>query len=280
MAIIVTNDDRKYQTPSMGRTVAAGTIVGGAASAAILVANKKVGDLVGDKLSKMSQANDANTLKQGIEDSFRKSGLAEKGVTFFNVNEKTKIDSVFDTIPAPIRNLISPIEAIKKGKNASYVFDTIQILVNVDKFGVSAFHEMGHAVNHNFSKFWSGMQGLRMPMQSLSGLLMLTALLKRKKVEGEEPKNGFDKATTFIKNNVGKLVALTFVPIVAEELKASHNGNKMAEKVLNKDMLKKVKNFNKVGAITYISAAVLSGLAAVGLSKIRDVLTKPKEIID
>lgn len=280
MAIIVTNDDRKYQTPSMGRAVAAGTIAGGAASAAILVANKKVGDLVGDKLSKMSQANDANTLKQGIEDSFRKSGLAEKGVTFFNVNEKTKIDSVFDTIPAPIRNLISPIEAIKKGKNASYVFDTKQILVNVDKFGVSAFHEMGHAVNHNFSKFWSGMQGLRMPMQSLSGLLMLTALLKRKKVEGEEPKNGFDKATTFIKNNVGKLVALTFVPIVAEELKASHNGNKMAEKVLNKDMLKKVKNFNKVGAITYISAAVLSGLAAVGLSKIRDVLTKPKEIID
>lgn len=280
MTIITTNDDRRYQTPSIGRSIAAVTIGGSATTAVALGLNKQLEDLVGNKSSKMSQACDANTLKQGIDDAFRKSGLPEKGVKFLNVNEKTQLKSRFDILPAPIRNLFSPLEAIKKGKNAGYVFETKQVLVNVDKIGLSAFHEMGHAANQNFSKFWKSMQGLRMPMQNLSGLFMLTALLKRKKAEGEEPKNEFDRATTFIKNNVGKLVALTFVPIIAEELRATHNGNKIAEKVLDKGMLKKVKNFNKVGAMTYIVGAILAGLAAVAGSKIRDAIAKPKEITD
>ena len=280
MTIITTNDDRRYQTPSIGRSFAAVTVGGSATTAVALVVNKQIEDLVGDKSSKMSQACDANTLKQGIDDAFKKSGLPEKGVKFLNVNEKTELKSVFDVLPAPIRNLFSPLEAIKKGKNAGYIFETKQVLVNVDKIGLSAFHEMGHAVNQNFSKFWKSMQGLRIPMQNLSGLFILTALLKRKKAEGEEPKNGFDRATTFIKNNVGKLVALTFVPIIAEELMATHNGNKIAEKVLDKAMLKKVKNFNKVGAMTYIVGAILAGLAAVTGSKVRDAIAKPKEISD
>ena len=45
-------------------------------------------------------------------------------------------------------------------------------------------------------------------------------------------------------------------------------------------MLKKVKNFNKVGAMTYIVGAILAGLAAVVGSKVRDAIAKPKEITD
>lgn len=170
------------------------------------------------------------------------------------------------------------IEAIKAGKNACYIPKTKQVVVNLEKFGLSAFHEMGHAINHNCSKLWSCMQKMRMPMMALSSLFTLTALFKRKKADGEKPKNGFDKATTFIKNNVGKLVTLSFVPIVAEELMASHRGNKMAEKVLSKDMLKKVKLSNKLGAITYVTTAVATGAAAFVASKVRDKIAHPKEV--
>ena len=320
MAIITTNDDRRYQTAGVGNTIGA-VVAGGVARRAVSNSiNAVVNTPAINDPKQTNKGLPVDALRAGIKDAFYNEAKLNTavggGAKLLDLVDHQKLPNLGEIVinglsetqlsqlPESSANLIKSIRAnlvlpkslknsrigdimsvgmarmLEQGRNAIFWPKTNEIAVNIEKLGTATFHEMGHAVNHNFSKFWSGMQGLRMPMQSLSGLLMLTALLKRKKVEGEEPKNGFDKATTFIKNNVGKLVALTFVPIIEEELKASHNGNKMAEKVLNKDMLKKVKNFNKVGAIIYISAAVLSGLAAVGLSKIGDVLTKPKEIID
>lgn len=167
---------------------------------------------------------------------------------------------------------------IEKGENACYLPKGKKVIVNTEKLGLSAFHEMGHAINHNCTKFWKIMQKSRTPMKYLGSGLALTALLKRQKLEGEQPKNMFDKATTFVKNNVGKLVTLSFIPIVAEELMASHRGNKMAAKVLSPDMLTKVKASNRLGAATYITAAVVSGAGAYLASKIRDKIAAPKEV--
>ena len=78
----------------------------------------------------------------------------------------------------------------------------------------------------------------------------LKTLLKRKKLDGEEPKNNFDKATTFIKNNVGKLAALSFAPLIAEELAASYKGEKLAKAAQNEYLHKKPvmpKSFMKAG---------------------------------
>ena len=54
----------------------------------------------------------------------------------------------------------------------------------------------------------------------------------------------------------------------------------MAAEVLGSDMLKKIKTSNKLGALSYISGAILTAGAAVAGSKIRDEITKPKEITD
>ena len=99
-----------------------------------------------------------------------------------------------------------------------------------------------------------------------------------KKLEGEEPKNNFDKVTTFIKNNVGKLAVLSFIPLVAEELAASYKGEKLAKQVLSPELLKKVENCNRLGASTYILMASAVGLGAVVASKVRDAIAKPEEI--
>ena len=174
------------------------------------------------------------------------------------------------------------IQMLEKGRNALFAPKNKRggnkVIINIEKLGVATFHEIGHAMNHNMSKFWKSMQKMRMPMILTGGTLSLIALMKRPKAEGEEPRNAFDKTTTFIKNNVGKLVTLTFVPIIAEELKATSRGNKLAKELLSPETAKKVKTLNKFGAITYIASAGVSGLAAYVANIVRDAIAHPKEI--
>ncbi len=170
------------------------------------------------------------------------------------------------------------LKMIEDGKNAGYITNTKNIAINIDKLGTAIFHEMGHAINHNQSKIWKAIQGMRFPCMAAAGIFSTTALLKRKKLEGEQPANNFDKVTTFVKDNVGKLVLASFVPIISEELMATHRGNNLAQKVLPLDMLKKVKKTNRLGALSYISTALLSACAAVAASKTRDAIAEPKPV--
>ncbi len=282
MAIITTNDNRRYQTADVTRTNS-GMIIGGAATAACTtVATTSLRKFIGNKTSQISQSCNLNTLYGAVGAAFTQSGLADKGVKIINITtpKNSNYTPPFNLKLKFSKKILKRIEELKKGKNACFVPETKKILINMEKIGVAAFHEIGHAMNYNFSKFWGCMQKVRIQMPKVAGGIMLAALLTRKKVDGEKPQNSFDKAATFVKNNVGKLVLLTFVPTIAEELKASHNGNKMAAEVLGSDMLKKIKTSNKLGALSYISGAILTAGAAVAGSKIRDEITKPKEITD
>ncbi len=166
----------------------------------------------------------------------------------------------------------------ENGNNAAFFPKTNRIGVNIDKLGTSTFHEMGHAINRNKSTLWKGMQKLRTPAMIAGTVFSLTALFKRKKVEGEQPKNKLDKATTFIKNNVGKLVTLSFVPIIAEELMATYRGNKMAKQFLPAEIFKKVRKTNALGAATYTLVAIGTGVGAYVASNIRDSIASAKKI--
>lgn len=217
-----------------------------------------IGELITNKKSTLADLHPQNPkLVEVIEKSFPK------------FLQKTRIGKVL---------MEAVISSVEGAQNAFYSPNAKRVILNSNEFGISAFHEMGHAINHNCSKFWKVMQKMRTPMGLLGTTAATVALFKRKKVEGEEPKNAFDKATTFVKNNVGKIVTLSFVPIIAEELKATQRGNKLAAKVLSKDMLKKVKKGNALGAATYVSAAIFSGAGAFLASKIRDKIAKPKEV--
>lgn len=311
--IITTDNNQQYQTANGWKTFGA-IYAGSIASSAVTGISQPIALACMNKMQKLSQNCDTVQLQNSINNTFNNSILPRKGVEFIEVapppessnlienirqlltKEKTleelhpknpKLVKVFENAtPKYIRKipffkdayqelLISTME---NGNNACYLPKGKKVIVNTQNLGLSAFHEMGHAINHNCTKFWKIMQKSRTPMKRLGGLFALTALFKRKKLEGEEPKNIFDKATTFVKNNVGKLVTLTFIPMVAEELMASRRGNKMAAQVLPKDMLKKVKMSNRLGAVTYITAAVVSGAGAYLASKVRDNIAKPKLI--
>lgn len=310
--IITADNGQQYQTQSKGKTFGA-IMAGSMASSAVASASSAVTLPSMNKMKKLSQSCDTVQLRSAIQSTFKDGLLPAKGVEFIDIATPTKETNLIDNIlkilqdkkvklsdlhsenkpmadaiqraiPKWLRNpynmakLEMMVSALERGDNACYLPKGKKVIVNTEKLGLSAFHEMGHAINHNCTKFWKVMQGARGPMKLLGGTLAMTALCKRKKLEGEEPKGIFDKATTFVKNNVGKLVTLSFVPMVAEELMASRRGNKMAAKVLSPDMLKKVKMSNRLGALTYVTAAIVSGAAARIASNVRDKIAAPKEV--
>lgn len=311
--IITTDNGKQYQTSSGWKTF--GAINAGAmASSGVALGASAISSPSMSKMQKLSQSCDTVQLQKAIKDTFGGGALPAKGVEFINVatpkenrdlfknimrifkDDKIKFSDLhpenkplaeaidkavpkwMKVLPFSKAKLEIAISMIEDGQNACYLPKGKKVLINTEKLGLSAFHEMGHAINHNCNKFWKVMQGARTPMKFLGSAFALTALCKRQKVEGEQPKNAFDKATTFVKNNVGKLVTLSFVPMVAEELMASRRGNKMAAKVLPKDLLNKVKTSNRLGAATYITAAIASGIGAHLASKVRDKIAKPKEV--
>lgn len=283
--IIQTNDGRYYKKPGFLAT-AAGVAAGSAAGSVVAFAQMPVSNRLMGKMSKTAQSADAAVIRSGLQEALTKSGLADK-VKLTELNEKSVTFSPFDFIPDKLKknklfkSMFEQMDmagAIKNGKNAAFDNITNKILINTEKMGAAGFHEVGHAINFNKSKFWKIMQIARTPLMALPSLFLTIALFKRKKAEGEKPNGFFDKVTTYIKNNVGKLSAAAWLPVVAEELMATKRGNALAKQILSPENFKKVAKVNKFGAITYIGGAALIGVTAYLCNKIRDAVASPKEI--
>lgn len=217
---------------------------------------------------------------EAVENAVENSTIAPKVTPNFKLKK-----ALLTEMPAWLRKTpfgklyISIIEnMLTNGNNACYLPKANKVVVNMEKLGTSAFHEIGHSINRNSSKFWKVIQKTRTPFMITASTIPLIGLLKRKKVEGEEPKNTVDKATTFIKDHCGVLTSAAFVPVVAEELKATHRGNKLAKQLLSPELYKKVVKTNRFGAATYILTAATAGVAAFVVSHVRDLCSKPKEI--
>lgn len=311
--IITTDNGQHYQTPGFGRTVGAvyaGSMVG---SLVTLGASTAVGIPCINRMQKVSQSCDTVELRSVIENAMQKTGLKDKGVEVIDVKTPASTGTLVENLTKlfkgektleelhpenkkltnALNNAMGKFEResiwgkaqveyltrmFENGNNACFLPKGNKVIVNTEKLGLSAFHEMGHAINRNMSTFWKGMQKMRLPMMITSGVLSAVALCKCPKAEGEQSKNGFDKATTFIKNNVGKLVMLSFVPIITEELKATSRGNKLAKELLSPEIAKKVKVSNRFGAITYITTAAITGFSAFVANKVRDKIAHPKEV--
>ena len=170
------------------------------------------------------------------------------------------------------------IQAVADGKNAFYHPLVKDIIINENKLPAASFHEMGHALNATGSKLMKYLAAGR-HVTALIGIPLIIAvgLLKPKKKDGEKPTGIFDKTTTFIKNNAGKLTFAALIPTLAEEGIASIRGGKLAKKVLSPELLKKVNKGNFLAWTTYIAGAlILSTITAMSV-KIRDkVASKQK----
>ena len=230
--------------------------------------------------SNLTPEENANVINS-FEKAFNESDLSKKGTEIIRVNEKTV---VLDTNPLSllaekiknpkiksfVKKAVNPIESAKAGENAFFNPIENKLILPESKLSLSNFHEMGHALNCNQSKMWSTVQCLK-PLKLLAPVVASAALFMNKKEETPEHKlTAKDKAINAFRAVAPYTVAAACLPEVAEEITASIKGQKIANKVLPKNLAKKVMATNAIGASTYIvSATALALGTAVGI-KVKD----------
>lgn len=270
--------NESYSKPGIGRYVAG--VAAGGLTAGMLGVNGPCAKYITNKLvSKFPAPNEEIT--KSVKDVFERAEVKKHGIKLVECTEST-IDKLKQKInltllPQFLKDQTNKVyDTVMKGKNAFYSPITNEIIINTEKLGVGMFHEVGHAINNKTSKFWRSIQKSRVALMLMPSVLLLTALFKSKKSEGEKPVGFWDKTTTFIKENVGKLTTLAFIPIIAEEIKASLNGQKIAKQMLSPEAYKNVVKFNRIGALSYIIGAGITGLGAYLGNKVRDAIVQPK----
>lgn len=159
-------------------------------------------------------------------------------------------------------------KSVSAGNNAVFYKEKNQILININKRGLALFHELGHAINSNASKFWSTIQKIKPFTKKSPTIFLLAALLIPAKQKDEKPKGIIDKTLTFIRDNAGKLTFISMLPIIAEEFSATMRGNKLA-KCLPKHYKQAVKG-NYIASLTYVVGAVTAAIGVGAVSKIKE----------
>lgn len=289
--VIVTENGKTYERAGFGKT--AGAVVAGIGAGSIAC-----GVPVG-----LGQIPIARNLVKGVNldvsvdmvsKAFDVTNLAKKGVEIIDVSTEAGVKAMNSTLSEAVPKFVKKIPILNKivgkslaktafmtetGMNAFFVPRTNKIIINskgMMNWGV--FHEMGHAMNKNFGGVGKVLAKTRVAGGILTGVALLTALFKRKKVEGEKPQGTFDKVTTFVKDNCGMLAFLGWLPSLLEEGLASIKGNKIASKVLAPEQLKSLKKLHGKAWLTYAGMAVGAAVLATVGSKVRDAIAKPKEI--
>jgi len=281
------NEDKKSKPGA--KAITCGYLAGSAVSSIVGIPNVLLSPKLMQKMKNLSDSITPDELEQ-IEKTatniIKTSGLEEKGVSVIkatkdNVDEITKIfekeanKGILKYYPSPfkervINNLTS---AITECNNASYTFASKKIVMPEKDMWLAFFHETGHAINANIGKTAKVLQKCR-PMSLLVYPISMIALLKNKKAPDEQPKNSLDKATTFVKNNAGKLTFVSFLPLLVEEGLASIKGNSYAKKFLNPNLTKKVVKSNALGFSTYLLMATLTGLGIFLGTNARDFVVQ------
>jgi hypothetical protein len=216
------------------------------------------------------------------------SKLGEKGVEIIRVLEDgSNKGIVYKTLSggkglgnATLKSQAERLEnTLRKGANAFFESGSNKVFMPEKKLSLAVFHEMGHGLNYNFSKIGKLLQKMR-GVSMIAPLALtyaaLSAPYKAKVLTKEEKKqlNPIDRVKVFLKENAGKLCALAYAPIVAEEALASIKGNKLAAQTLTKELAKKVKMNNFWALGTYIAAGIATGLGAMLAVKTKDQIQK------
>jgi len=294
MSTNINSQEQKYKNPSVGAIIG-GVVAGSTVQSLTSFPQHLISPHIMKKMRQISNslsADEFTQVKKAVADTIKTSGLEAKGVSIIkstaeNADEINKImgkevnKGIFKFLPKKVKEYIGGLlsSQMAAGKNACYTFASKKIVMPEKELGLAIFHEAGHAMNANLSKFGKILQKCR-PMVLLTLPITMIALFKTKKAPGEEPKNGIDKTTTFIKNNAGKLAFATFLPMLLEEGLATLKGNKFAKQLLSPELAKKVAKTNALGFSTYLLMATLSGFGIYLGTKVKDSIASRKLVAE
>ncbi len=168
----------------------------------------------------------------------------------------------------------------KLGMNSAYFPKANKILVSEQTLSTSVFHEIGHALNNNFSKIGKVLQKMRPVALVAVPIISLLALTTKRRVEDKPKDRKINNGLDFIKRNAGQLTLLAFAPMVIEEAMATIKGNGLAKNLLADapKLLKKVKVGNALGLASYTLAAIGSAIALKSGIKAKDKIQQRYEL--
>ena len=236
-------------------------------AAGVVAATSKLGNLPQDTIDIIHAAS---------EKALELGEVKNKGVSIEWLKQSGKKLNLFEKFKI-ISNPARIQEAIQEGLNAGYARNN-KIYMPENKVSFLAFHEIGHSINFNNSKFWKGMQKLRMPALALASLPMIYgAISKESKAEDGKELNKKQKINNFIRNNAGKLSFATMLPVLTEEGMATIRGQKLANQLLPKNIARKVLKGNAVAYTSYLITALGFAAAAYTAVKVKDAFVNKRD---
>ena len=199
------------------------------------------------------------------------------GIKDYKLDKLTKIKNHILHTPYTVEKTF---EKTAKGENAIFINGYNLIIANLRKNSAIIFHEMGHRNNEKSKNVLMKMiRKIKHPLRIYGpSAVALCTLLTPTKDEDSKKKNVFD----FIKNNCGKLTALVLLPTLIEESFANINGLKIAKSAgVTGELLKKVKNINKLSIFTYATTIFVRSSTIYLLDKLKDAgLKKINEAVE
>ena len=169
-------------------------------------------------------------------------------------------------------------EAARKLNEKGVYIKKNSIILSKEHMPAAGYHEVGHAMNANLSKFGKFLQKSR--GVSMYGPLLLglyCACTKKNQSQNNEELSGGQKAKNFIRDNAPLLGFAATVPMLIEEGMATVKGNKFAKKVLSPDLAKRALKANLFAYISYLAFAVFAALGVKAARDIKDNAIAEKE---
>ena len=228
--------------------------------------------------------------KPFVEKAIKQNGLENKlNIIDLNANNAEAVKKQlgianvkFDAKTKILRHIMRQSKSVDgsfirtlQGHNAFFSPQQNTVVCNFDKFGAPVFHEIGHMMNSQSKNvIVQFLRNTRRPL-SVYGTVAVSAvaMLTNSKEKREKPKDIFDKAMNFVKDNCGLVATAMMLPLTVEEIIASVKGGKIAKKAgLKGDLLKKVQKAHKISMASYIATAIATGIGAQLASKLRDLI--------
>lgn len=220
-----------------------------------------------DTFQNVKEIADKVLLESGLKDK----GVKIKVVTPENLAMIQEEISSFAKNPIDKKTVGNFVNMFEVGANAGFLPKNNSVYITDKSLYSSVFHELGHAMNRNLSKFGLALQKSRMYLTPLGvpvaglGLFAASLFHKNKPENVDQPKSAWEKTKDFVKNHAGKITFLTTLPMVLEEALATSNGLLAVKKHLDPSQFKALKaGYTKcLGSYVLVSVG-LSG--AVGLA--------------
>ena len=240
-------------------------------SSTILPAMKKNGQLPQDTI---------DTIQNGAKQAVEETGLKDKGVRIRFLDKltitqslknkpflKSVLDGMYiDQVRAGNNAFFAPSDIAFKDNGVKKVYLKKNSIVMPKKdISGAVYHEIGHAMNFHYSKLGKVLQKMRPVAMFAPGLIALYGACSKK---------NDSKANNFVRDNAGLLAFASTIPMLAEEGMATYKGQKLADKILSKELAANVLKGNKTAYCSYALSAIFGGLTAFAAVKIKDSAIK------